>query len=900
MSGHSGFQAIGSGYQLPVVPPQPGGTGGVASTGQVGGEGHAPGPVEGGGLPGLEQQVRADAKSLGSKLDAMLLRAAELSTKAVSADKVKKAVAGAGLSRTELARLTGLADRAAKSFASLSQFSGRQIAAALKAEKGAFDWKEGDAVAEAIRRALDDQAELSEALHDLANGRRGVSGATFEAVCDQAFAADRRQSEIFSLALQLADAAETAGNDPAVNARLDAKLAELLPRQAMSMHGNQAAIEKLKAQLQPLADRLEAFRQKPDASITGEEFAAYSREVAEAENALARGIAEGFPTGDGGRWEPDHAFLSAAKALTGTAKQFLGDVRKEIGMRSLATFAKTAFSVKNAYVPAYKENIEGIRELFPHLARATELRHRISELAERYVREPDDRIFALMEENAKKMAAVNETNLRAELQRLRAIGPSQFPDMTDDEWDAFTAEFSHAVGMESQVVHFKLMAKKINEEMAPEQFLSTSSARLLAEGRLSFPTLVETRIHGMADADADPTLDDTHSVSSEKLGSGKTNTVSLVKYDDGREFVFKPEASGRQGMASLQISQDYKPEEKVADLNMATQRTADALGLGDVMPKTSVGSHKGKFGVFMEKAPGAEAASFAEGTAKPRSGKLTASRVKSLSDADYGKVVGELVRKTNRLEWFDLVTGQGDRHGKNYMVDVGEDLNVEVKAIDNDQCFPAYRTGLRTYRLEGVYARIFLQKREEAVNMYPMKYRDEIRKRLLADPGVKELPGGALSIDATKFENAELYWVLKQAVGMHGASLPDFIDEELYDRFQTLKAGPAREAWIADLRTRLPENAVASAIVRLDEAIAHAESLRKANLVIPKADFAKRDVQSRILAPQLTSPKYPIKPTRDNRFQMRDGDLQTQAVRQTRSLFRRDLLAAVYKKGWFE
>ncbi len=53
---------------------------------------------------------------------------------------------------------------------------------------------------------------------------------------------------------------------------------------------------------------------------------------------------------------------------------------------------------------------------------------------------------------------------------------------------------------------------------------------------------------------------------------------------------------------------------------------------------------------------------------------------------------------------------EGDRHGRNYMVDVGEDLTVEVKAIDNDQSFPAYRTGLRTYRLEGAAAGIFLSK----------------------------------------------------------------------------------------------------------------------------------------------------------------------------------------------
>ena len=48
----------------------------------------------------------------------------------------------------------------------------------------------------------------------------------------------------------------------------------------------------------------------------------------------------------------------------------------------------------------------------------------------------------------------------------------------------------------------------------------------------------------------------------------------------------------------------------------------------------------------------------------------------------YAKVVGGLMRSANRLEWFDLLTGQGDRHGKNYMVDVSEDGTVSRMRID--------------------------------------------------------------------------------------------------------------------------------------------------------------------------------------------------------------------------
>ena len=61
-----------------------------------------------------------------------------------------------------------------------------------------------------------------------------------------------------------------------------------------------------------------------------------------------------------------------------------------------------------------------------------------------------------------------------------------------------------------------------------------------------------------------------------------------------------------------------------------------------------------------------------------------------------------------------------------------------------------------------------------------------------------------------------------------------------------------------------------------------------------------RRMEAQALAPQLAAPPYPIQPTADKRFQVQSGDLQTHAVRQTRSLFRRDLFSTIYKKGWLQ
>ena len=885
MSGRAGFQPIGGGMQpLPMVQPP------VAAA-----------PVSGANreeAPQDPQPAAAVERSLVGKLDAMLLKAAERSTKAVDVNRLVKGVSGCGLSSEEIAELGTVAAGAAESFAALSKFTGREIAAALvEGEGGSFEWKDDDPVASAIRKALDDQAALSEKLHELANDRR--VGAAFDAVCDHALMADRRQSEIFSLAIQLADAVAQSGEDPAVNAKLDAKLATLLPAQALSMHGNADAIDMMKEKLQPLADRIEAFRSRPNASITEEELACYTLEVVEAEAAIARAATQGFPTGNGGRWEPDKAFLGSAKALVTGAKTVLLDVRKQVGMASAAAFVSKTFALSDGFVPVYEENLYGLKTSFPRLAAAAEIRYKLHDLAKKYLEDADDATLSKMRSLAVKLARVGEKQVREEVAKLRKTSAGEYVDMTDDDWNAFESEFSHIKGMLSQVEHLAQMVKRVEGGLGQYELLSTTTAQALLVGKIPFSTLVEARVHGMSDDDVDPSLDDSRVVSSERLGSGAANTVYLVKYEDGAEYVFKPESAGRQGMESLSLTKDYKPHQQVAELNIATQKTADALGLGDVVPKSTVGSHKGCYGLFMEKVPGAEARQFASGRAKIAPGKLSAKQIRDLRDEDYAKVIGGIMRQTNRLEWLDIITGQGDRHNSNYMIEVGEDLKVSVKGIDNDECFPAYRAGMHSYVLEKPHASFFRTNIEEIVKRYPANYQDEIRERLNKDAGIEDLGNGRIRINTARFENKELLLAARKAIGMQGADLPDFIDEDLYAQLMAMKPGQARDAWMAELRRRLPEDALVSAVARLDEAIAHAESLAKAGMVVKNEDFFVRDVQNKLYRRHFHAPLNQIKPTADNKFTLQDKEVVGEIQYQTRPLFVRDLFYATRKSGWY-
>jgi hypothetical protein len=784
----------------------------------------------------------------------------------------------------------------------IALYTGRQIAAAFSADgNGVFQWS-NDPAAEAIRAAVDAQVELSERLHDLV-GRPEVRGDACDAVWELALQCDRRQTEITTLAMQLADALSNA-DDPDVAKRLDARLATLLPRQALSMHGNAEAIERMNATLQPLADRLEKFAARPNASLSSLEFTAYAVEMQEARKAIARAAAEGFPTPDGGRAIPDRDFLSRLAGLADFAEKKLADARKNIGGAMLRQFVGRNLGIRPGFTVFAAENMGSVFSEAPTLADAVQLRRAIATAALEYLENPSQEKRGEILDLLKRYAKLDVNVIKYDLAKLKLSFGKGMKEGTWKELEAFFQPKPRT--LKTQIAHFFQMARTVRKEMTPEEFLSTTSARALAGGTLSFPTLVEARVHGMRDADVDPMLDDSRLAGSKTLGSGQANTVKLVTYTDGTQRVFKPEAPGRQGMETLKLSKDYVPGQQVAQLNLATQTAADFLGLGDVLPKCSVGMHGGDYGLFMEMAPGLQASQFAKG-AEPPGGSLSSENVAALPDDMHAKVIGGLLRGTNRLEWLDLITGQGDRHGGNYLIDVKSDFTVTVKGIDNDQCYPAYRTGLRTYVLDANATQDFREACEYVVSKYPKALRNQVRQRLANDSGVQEMPDGTLVIDTSKFRAGELHFAARRAIGMHGAALPDYIDEDLYRQLLALKSGEKRDAYRAELSERLPPEAVESALKRLDEAIAHAVKLEAGHKVVPKEDFARRDVQKRLLAREIAAGN-PVKPV--GNFQLEMGpcenkeqvkkDVVRGAVSQVKSLFFRDLFGKITKPGWFD
>ena len=370
---------------------------------------------------------RMPAGELVAKLDSLLVRAAKTATASVDAAALEAAAGAAKLDDLTRQELSTLADRARASFAALAAFTGREIGNALALKDGAFDWKEGDAVATAIRKALDDQAELAEKLHELVN-RRGISGEAFDSLCELAFQCDRRGSEIFTLAMELADAAEQAGRDrdAAADARLDRRLDALLPRQALSMHGTTADLGLVHDSLRPLVDRLDALAARGPAEITAEELAAYTREIRETANALARAGREGIAVGaDGSRVMPDRQLLDAAAAVLRGLEERLAGIRREVVLKALEKHVELAAfsSIREAPVigdPAY---LPGLSARAPMLAMAASLRHKLAGLAEQYARNPTRALKAEMEAVLEALQPLQPALIKKEISGLDQKDP---------------------------------------------------------------------------------------------------------------------------------------------------------------------------------------------------------------------------------------------------------------------------------------------------------------------------------------------------------------------------------------------------------------------------------------------------------------------------------------------
>ncbi len=943
MSGHGGFSVIGSGMPRPLsVNPEPV----EVKKAEVR-------PKDTGDLkPPAQGRLEQETRMLDT-LDALLLQAARTASRPMEAKALKTASTEAKLDKATRRAIEAAAKQADTAFKAINQFTGRQIAEAMKKdENGVFDWDLESPAGAALKAALDAQAELSEVLRGALNHLPAKATAAAQSALEEAMLqTDRRAAEIQTLFCEFADLAETGKDAPEVAARLGRTLESLIPSQSLKMHGNEKIAADFRAALAPLARRIDGLAAGPERQIASAEATKIQRTLDEASHALAGAGQSHRANGV----QLDQTLMAAVNGVLEGFRARLANIRREAAMTSMRNFVEKTFQpppvglLQERFLPIMKA-------IFPALTAAVQTQKLLKQAVDDFLAKPNGANLQRMQFLARELAALDDavskdlkklnsgqlttTTLflnfafaeRDDLDKLIATLPRRdqkklTPELiaafreeveksavTNKERDvgALKVAYGGVGGIATQIEHLVEMYRSAGGRK-PEEYLTSKTLRAAFEGRMAVTTLIETRMSGLPDEDAAPALDDSNSVSSKPLGSGMANTVYEVGYKDGSTFIFKPEAPGRQGLHKLQLSRgSYQGTQLVAQLNMAAQKTADAFGLGDVMTKSAVGAHQGQFGLFMEKAPGKEAAKFVAGGQKEVPGSLTVEQIKSLDDEQYGKVIGGIMRKTNRLEWFDILTGQGDRHHHNYLLNVGADGQVSVKGIDNDACFGVFMVGPGRFLLQGDHALVF---REMLGNvkkgLYPPEASQAQKTRIDTDPGVRRLENGAFYVDVSQIKAPEIHACLRKATGCHVTGFPQYMDADFHDHLMKMQEGsPDRAAYVGELRKRLPDQAVEAAVLRLDAAIECAKRYKEEGRVIGAEEWSKRDVQRRVAGP--LPPRVPDSPDEvlptplprvggqaplTNKFA---NEVVSLASSGPCGLFRRDLMAQLAKPGWFD
>lgn len=157
--------------------------------------------------------------------------------------------------------------------------------------------------------------------------------------------------------------------------------------------------------------------------------------------------------------------------------------------------------------------------------------------------------------------------------------------------------------------------------------------------------------------------------------------------------------------------------------NIATKMAADALGLGRLAPEVHFVPYEGKLGLAMSKAPGSpKAGSGYERATDPNMIGFVRSMPEHWREQNGWVQVGEdwwradqavyfqqpledppsvdlsYMKEMVNLQWLDAFCGQVDRHGANYLVEIGDDNQAHIVAIDNDFCFGDKHTQVGSYQ----------------------------------------------------------------------------------------------------------------------------------------------------------------------------------------------------------
>ncbi|MFQ9868616.1 MAG: hypothetical protein ACLRWP_17905 [Bilophila wadsworthia] len=331
-------------------------------------------------------------------------------------------------------------------------------------------------------------------------------------------------------------------------------------------------------------------------------------------------------------------------------------------------------------------------------------------------------------------------------------------------------------------------------------------------------TILEASLRGIMADQLELRAGDAILTDTRKLGQGAANTVHLCTYRgrDGEDMklVFKPEVGARRGLDHLCASGlGYRNGARVMQLNVAASRVADAIGCGGTIARSSIGSHDGQLGLFMEAAPARPSSISPE--AKPvcrmPDGKElnfpeTCRFLRSNGKLDAMRA--NLMRELSKMEWADVLSGQVDRHGDNYLIDINPQTGaVKITGIDNDASFGTRKAGMTVVDLSRPTPR-------------QQDFLSKLRREGYTIP-----PDGR--IDLSKLPD-RLLSETRQQFGFNQLFRPVFIDRDTFDKLTAIREDDYR----AMLAPCMDNEAVDAAVSRLKDAQRHAARLEREHRVV--------------------------------------------------------------------
>jgi len=786
----------------------------------------------------VQDENIANASKMVAQLDVLLLKAAKASTQSLDGKHVKadfqSLVDDGTLGADSMRLLAKAADNASKTMKALDKFKGSDLAKAFDAEGNFVSTsKAGKAIDAAVKAQLDLSdlmAQLSDNLGNIA-AHTGKHGDLADKALDFRLLCDRRATEVRTLAYQMRDFAKNAAAagkaaDPNVVAILKAKVKELLPRQALAMHGTADALSTLNASvaksLKPLAARIDAFRTNPTASIDKAEMLKIQGEIATMKGAIEDIRKNGVEVDGGSRMMVAKDVMEGLESALKGVELMLKSAKQVVGQKVLENYVETAASVFCLDDATEQQRARTDTSHFDLLNARNLFLNAMGDLA----KDALDPTVSVVDLNAK----ISDIFKLGSQMHKAAVKATRLPEQSGADFNAMLRRCS---GYKALVCG---LIDEINNLRA-NKGITNLEAMSLFEGNVSVSSIVEARAHGLEDGDVNPANEDSNIVSEKQLGQGVAGTVYKLTRTDGTSVVFKGETESRTGLAGISAGADgsYADTQKAVNLNISSKIAAKALGTGELIVDYSVGVHKGAFGFYMETAKGVTSAAFRKGhgAGAPEAG-LSASAIKKLPEAQRKRVIADIKRELSRLQWIDLVTGQLDRHNDNYFIHVDSNtLKVTVKGIDNDASFSQYRIGIDKFAFDKNRSDLFKQQLMDLAKSVDSRNAKAVFDRMMADPGITVDAKGNVTVDASKLTDKSIVFPLTEVTGAQSLSRPDKIDVKTYESLMALKEGSAkRDEYLNSIRPRLSEASYKAAVARLDDVIAHADKLKEDGKVI--------------------------------------------------------------------